>query len=712
MAELDQFKRRILTMRKAFALLVVLGFFAFASAALAQSQNVPKAAPDPLVELLQSKGILTPAEAAMVSKASSPAEAQKTLAKLLLSKGLITQQEYNQTVQAYSSAPASAAALTPTAAAPATAQVVPAVLRGSGTGNAGSSGQTPLSKIAEILPRGNGTTDIAFGTIETTPAVPEPAPGPAVIPAFMPIRVLPVGLMGYESVPAVISAGAVRIQPYGFFKMNVIEDSSNPVGGDAVLSGMLAGALGTGGDIGPNPDPQFHLNARSSRFGANFEWLDPNHKLVVTGKIETDFEGNFTHVFNRNISTVRSSTLGLRLAFGRLDYHVSDRGGVFAEFGQDWTPFCSSTLPSSNETTLLGVEFGSCYERQMMARFGVVYDAGGSRHFMFQPEFAIAYPALGQPADTLLGAVSGQLSIGERTGADENRPEYQSRVVFQFQLDKAPGVAPAQLIASGMYGRGKTIIAGSSVPAAFHSAFPGGASTSFRTFGYSAEAQLPTRWFTVQAKWWAGEALRFFFVDNLRNTYNPTASFLAANPGGVVSAGVSGLGGESSAVFGCTTTLVGGVCPAGDAVFLPQLPVRGVGGFADLGIPLSRLFNANPKGRNAGWTLALGYGIDQSKVRDLRLATACSGSAPFTFSNCFSDSGPIFGAAPYKNDWGHATLNYKLNSWVLFGFEEGYYWTRALVGSAGPAATPLIINGEHVRSWHDLHEQISTIFFF
>ncbi len=230
-------------MRKALALLVVLGVFAFASAALAQSQNTSTAAPDPLVKLLESKGILTPAEAAMVSKASSPAEAQQTLAKLLLSKGLISQQEYNKTIQAYSSAPSSAAAITPTAAAPAAAQVVPAVARTTGNTNAGSSHHAKFTNIADIVPRDNGTTDIAFGTMAPTPAVPEPAPGPAVIPAFAPIRVLPVGLMGYDSVPPIIAAGPVHIQPYGFFKMNVIEDSSNPFGGDAVLSGMIAGTL-------------------------------------------------------------------------------------------------------------------------------------------------------------------------------------------------------------------------------------------------------------------------------------------------------------------------------------------------------------------------------------------------------------------------------------------------------------------------------------
>jgi hypothetical protein len=685
-------------MRKAFALLLVLGLFAFVSSALAQSQNDSKAAPNPLVKLLESKGILTPAEAAMVSKASSPAEANQKLAKLLLSKGLITQQEYNQTVQAYSVSTTPAATVTPTAAAPATGQVVPAVLHPTKSSNANSNSHgltvAKITDIADILPGGDRSGGgLAFGTIEPSPAVPspEPAAGPDVVPAFAPIRVLPVGLMGYDSVKPIIGMGPIHIQPYGYLRMNIIEDSSNPFGGDAPLSGMLVS------NTGPNTSPTFNLNARNTRVGSNFEWLDPNHKLVVTGKLEFDFEGNYTNVFNRNISSIRSSMPSLRLAFGRIDYHMSDHGGVFALFGQDWTPFCSSTLPSSTEYTLLGVEFGSCYERDMQARFGFNYEFGGSRHFQIQPEFALAYPGIG---NATAAETAGSANTSERSGGDSNRPEYQGRVVFQFQLDKAPKVPPAEFIVSGMYGKAKLNVASTAVPGPFKSDFPGGASTGFKTWGMSAEAQMPTRWFTLEGKWWAGQALRFYFVDNLLTSFNPTGSFLAANPGGVVET-ASSISGEGTAVaFGCTVALVSDACPAGDGVVLPQEGVRGVGGFGDLGIPLSRLFHANPAGRNAGWTLNLLYSVDQSTVRDLRQVTSAG--------------------IRYKNDWGAVTLNYKLNSWVLIGFEEGYYRTRALPATCAPDCStagnpfgyPLVINGLGVHSWHDLHEEISTIFFF
>lgn len=55
---------------------------------------------NPLVRLLQTKGIITEQEAAMISEASSSAQAARRLAELLLSKGVINRQEYDQTLLA------------------------------------------------------------------------------------------------------------------------------------------------------------------------------------------------------------------------------------------------------------------------------------------------------------------------------------------------------------------------------------------------------------------------------------------------------------------------------------------------------------------------------------------------------------------------------------------------------------------------------------
>jgi len=66
------------------------------------------------------------------------------------------------------------------------------------------------------------------------------------------------------------------------------------------------------------------------------------------------------------------------------------------------------------------------------------------------PEVAVVFPAFGDvPANvaklrtgtlTVTG-VANQLGYGERQGTDSGRPEVQGRIVGQFQLDHAPGVA-------------------------------------------------------------------------------------------------------------------------------------------------------------------------------------------------------------------------------------------------------------------------------
>ena len=86
---------------------------AFAILAQAQQNKSSQIAPNPLVRLLQSKGIITEQEAAMISQASSPAESEGRLAKLLLSKGIISQQEYDQTISALGAASGPSDSLAP-----------------------------------------------------------------------------------------------------------------------------------------------------------------------------------------------------------------------------------------------------------------------------------------------------------------------------------------------------------------------------------------------------------------------------------------------------------------------------------------------------------------------------------------------------------------------------------------------------------------------
>ncbi|HJX89700.1 MAG TPA: hypothetical protein VJ372_04345, partial [Pyrinomonadaceae bacterium] len=74
--------------------------------------------------------------------------------------------------------------------------------------------------------------------------------------------------------------------------------------------------------------------------------------------------------------------------------------------------------------------------------------------------------------------VADQLGFGERQGADSDQPGLQSRVVLQWQLDKADGVAPAEFIASYEHARRSAIVTAASVPAQFSAAFPSGVEVS------------------------------------------------------------------------------------------------------------------------------------------------------------------------------------------------------------------------------------------
>ncbi len=78
------------------ALLVLTCVTVIGLPVFAQQNSSPTS--NPLIQLLQSKGILSSEEAATVMQASSPNEANRRLAQLLVVKGLISEQEYQTTV--------------------------------------------------------------------------------------------------------------------------------------------------------------------------------------------------------------------------------------------------------------------------------------------------------------------------------------------------------------------------------------------------------------------------------------------------------------------------------------------------------------------------------------------------------------------------------------------------------------------------------------
>src|SRR6266704_3621768 len=93
-----------------FVVLCLEATVALCDRTLAQQPADGQAAVDPLVRVLQSKGILTAEEVAQLSQASSANDADQRLAKLLLMKGIISQTDYDQTVNTASMINASAPA--------------------------------------------------------------------------------------------------------------------------------------------------------------------------------------------------------------------------------------------------------------------------------------------------------------------------------------------------------------------------------------------------------------------------------------------------------------------------------------------------------------------------------------------------------------------------------------------------------------------------
>jgi len=668
-------------MKRIASLLILLtSALVLALPAVAQQEN-HQATTSPLVQLLQSKGILTPEEVATVNQAASPTEADKRLAQLLVEKGLISEQEYKAT---YVTTPVAASGSS-------AAHLVDAVLR-----------------VPEAAP-------ISGPASQGAPAL----AAPSVVPAVAPLRVLPIDVPKQAGlIPDIKLGSGASMKLYGFFKASAVEETASSGGAtfgsqDWPLPLLL-------GDTGPKSDPQFHIKARSFRIGSQFEWVPKGSDVTVTGKVEGDFEGDYTNVNNRNISGARSSQFGIRLAYMRLDTKLGGTLPWFAEFGQDWA-LISSTLPNLFETTGLGVGMGTLYERIPQFRTGVQFHAGD---FKVQPEFAIVLPVAASSGLT----DEQRARFGDRAGAESNQPGVEARVVFQFPLSHSwKGVAPAQLIFSGHHARMNEIIprggqvaltsqtctafpctiktplpTNPSVPNTgftttttilgatncadplgcdLAALFPRGAQVDNPQNIWTAEVQLPTPWVTLAAKFYKGNDMRFFFGGQVNDVFpNLHGLFEVGN-------GISFSG--RTILFGCAGGAPDPIlpetvdCPGTPVLPAILQPIGGTGGFAELSFPLSRIFHADPEGHNAGWVLHLQYGTDRANAADARKGNGLA-----------------------RTDLDTVSLTYKLNKWVSFINEGSYINTRAAT------ANSKFFQGVRVTQAHNWREEFGPVFTF
>jgi len=654
-----------------------------------------------LLGVLVKKGVLAPAEADAIRNAAPEAEFQ-LLVEALSRKGVLSAADLSVAASpaAPPAAPAAAQPPAPVASTAAPVETRESVSSSRADPDADASPQQPQTQPQTPFP-----SRVAG---DLPPAV------PGVVTAVIPVRVFPIdapktgGLAG-------IKAGPITLAPYGFIKSTFVHDSSDPDGDDFPFPGIwLNAGPNSTFNTGPTLDPAVHIKARSTRFGLNLEWPDMSKNLTLTGKIEGDFEGNFSEVDNRDISSIRSNEPQLRLAFVRMDYHASDAFDVFFVGGQDWTLFGSGALENIVETTFNGAFWGNIWERSPQLRGGFIWTLDKEHHVNLEPQFGIMMPSTGQILKLGNAAGNGlaaQLGQGEREGGDSDRPEYEGRVALSYQLDKAKGVTPAQIAVAGFHSRRTSIVPNSSyctdpatctatqtlTPANYVTAFPNGFQASSPMWGGQIVAQIPTRWATLVASAYTGGDLRFFLGGQL-NTYYTDVAGLTGVVGPYETADGGPLAAAGSAVLGTNAN--------GQVVVAPQRPIRAFGGFVQLGLPLSRWFNADPRGHNAGWQLLFTMGKDQVNNRDLNNP---SGTFCTVAGNCLPFSG-VNSVSPLPMAMGKTfigTLYYKFNNWCQFGFEQSVYATRAMDG-----ITLYTIAGVQSNEWQDHRTEFGPIFTF
>ncbi|MFZ0418481.1 MAG: hypothetical protein WAM04_10275 [Candidatus Sulfotelmatobacter sp.] len=634
-----------------------------------------------LLGVLVMKGVLVPTEANAIRNAAPNAQFQ-ALVEALSRKGIVSAADLS-------------AAASPSAPAPAPVSAA-------------------VSETVAIS-AANPEAEPAQQTSQTPRIAGAPSLNPpAVVPAVAPVRVFPVdppktgGLNG-------IKVGPLTLAPYGFIKASIVHDSSDPDGDDFPFPGIwLNAGPNSTFNTGPTQDPEVHVKARSTRFGLNLEWPDISKNLTLTGKIEGDFEGNFSEVDNRDVSSIARPQPQLRLAYVRMDYHASETTDIFFVGGEDWTLFGSGALMNIFETTFNGAFWGNTYERSPQLRGGFIQTLNKENHVNLEGQFGVMMPTsseilkLGNAAGNGLAA---QLGEGEREGADSDRPEYEARAALSFQLDKAKGVAPAQIALAGFHARRTSIVPNSSyclppatcgadttiIPANYEAAFPNGFQASSAMWGGQIVAQLPTRWFTLVATAYKGADMRFFFGGQI-NSFFTDVSGLTNVVGPFETADGGPLAAQGGTVLGTNG--------AGQVVVAPQKPIQAFGGFLQLGLPLSRWFNANPHGHNAGWQLSFTIGKDQVVDSDQNRANGVT-CASADYVKGVSGVTCNGGLPMSMGKSAIATLNYKFNNWCSFGFEQSVYATRGF-----DHILLYTIAGQPSNEWQDHRTEFGPIFTF
>jgi hypothetical protein len=244
-------------------------------------------------------------------------------------------------------------------------------------------------------------------------------------------------------------------------------------------------------------------------------------------------------------------------------------------------------------------------------------------------------------------------------------------------------------------------------PASVRCYYPTGLRLNIPQNAFTAEVQLPTPWFTLVSKYYRGGDMRFFFTGQLNTAFADTqAGAPISIPGTQVlcTFGTTGCTGGAVGTPGTATLTQNVFSYAGDAITFvnpgttctttptnciaqvaPLRPIRGQGGFVQLGFPLSRIFGADPEGRQGGWTFYVGYGVDSAFARDV------------------IRSG---GNNLLRSDYVPISLRYKINKWASIINETTWYDTRT-----ADTKTQLV-RGIPAHVNHDWRNEFGTVFTF
>lgn len=207
---------------------------------------------------------------------------------------------------------------------------------------------------------------------------------------------------------------------YGYVKLDASFDSQKTAAGDILLFVLPEG---------PDPDEEFAMTARQTRFGLKVQGPDSDG-VKTTARIEAGFWGEESDPDHK-------TKLRLRLAYADI---AGDKWSLRA--GQDWDTFIT-VIPRSVNFTYFGWQGSPGYRRPQVR---LTKEMALSDSFKVTTKLAVA-----QNLGELYRGTDGDLDgFRQNDGDDSGLPEFQGNIIIETKLHTD---TPAKLSVSGCAGR-------------------------------------------------------------------------------------------------------------------------------------------------------------------------------------------------------------------------------------------------------------------